>query len=445
MIKWPLSLFSRLYFSVALVIICCVIIGQFVDEYFDRKDDFKYFKRNVSYIVETMIHKDLAELEQQNDFLSTMTTIGFGLSVKFIERKNEISPCENCNYLTTIGSIQFYELEEGEFFADYRLLKAKRHLIIYEMLDEERQDDDLPFYHDEVDSLIFLITSLLLMSITLYRPVKNLQRQINTLNQAHQKFGSGDMKARASERVHPPLDKLALSFNYMADAIDKSVKERDIFSHAIPHEVRTPLSRIQLAAGLIRQKSKDDETLSLIDDVDNYIDDINELISQIVEFSKLTSFKSDEYFEQYQTISMRDFIAVRLKHFSAPEDKVVNVNICEKAQLTTNPVYLRLALDNLVKNALTYANTAIEINVFSDETSLVLSVEDDGSGINETDRETIFIPFSRLDQSRNRKTGGLGLGLAITKAATEKMHGTITVSRSFAGGAKFLITIPQLN
>jgi len=441
MIKWPLSLFARLYLSVALVIVCCVMLTKIFGDIYYEKEEFNHFLRNTSYVLESIVHHTDEEFDSYKQFIPIPAPLSFDFTAKLVNPDSSISVCTNCDHITTIGDIDFYELEEGELLAEYNLSNLNRRVVIYEKLDDERENDDVGLHHEEVDSLLFLISSLILMSITIYWPIKSLERQIRGLNRAHQRFGSGDMKARADELIQRPLKELALSFNQMADAIDKSTKEGDVFSHAIPHEVRTPLSRIQLASGLLRKKVEDGDSLALVDDIDKYIVDINELITQIVEFSRLSSFKSDEYYEHYQTINLKTFIDSRLKLFELPKNKTIMTHLCQESELTTNPVYLRLIVDNLIKNALIYADTLVTIHVSKIDNSLVLSVEDDGYGIKEEDRATVFIPFSRLDQSRSRKTGGLGLGLSIVNAATQKMNGTINIGVSKKGGAKFTVTV----
>ena len=102
---------------------------------------------------------------------------------------------------------------------------------------------------------------------------------------------------------------------------------------------------------------------------------------------------------------------------------------------------MRLLIDNLIKNAMVYANNEIIISINSFENVITFCVEDDGPGIPNQDYKTIFMPFSRLDKSRSRKTGGLGLGLSISKAACKKMNGDISVINNHIGGAKFTCTL----
>lgn len=375
------------------------------------------------------------------------------LTAKLINANINGDVCPSCQLLAKIDNVYYYQKHDGEYFVEFKLPKAKSNIIIFEKSESEISPDDVPEQQPEsyaenilndadidiIFLLLILVTSLFL-GFAIYWPIKNLQNQIKALIDTHHQFGSGNLTIKADEDIQKPLDKLAHSFNTMAQAIADNVKERDTFSQAIPHEVRTPLSRIQLASGLIRRKSTDLDVLALVDDVDNYVVDINELISQIVEFSKINSSKEDEV-DQFQTIELKAFIESRLHLLAKNQNKVVTLSIDDSLELTTNPFYLRLLVDNFIKNAFNHAQDKIRLSAnvitLDNNQQLSLSVEDDGMGVPLDDRETIFIPFARLDKSRSRKTGGLGLGLPIAKAAATKMAGKITVSESSLGGAMF--------
>lgn len=442
MIKLPLSLFSRLYLSVALVILCSIVVTRTVGEMVFRKNEFTHFSTSAEYIKDLALQqtKDKSQNDLSNYQLPPPFTFYF--SAKFIPYNQWQLFCQHCSFLAHTNDIEYYELEEGEYVARYLLENSKGYLAIYEKTDVENDEEIKDLHLEELDHFVFLLLCLVLMSISLYLPLRKMYEQIGSLNKAQSLFGAGDMSARANEDVLRPLNDIAINFNQMADAIDKSVKERAVFSHAIPHEIRTPLSRIQLAAGVIRQQISDENISVLLDDVDKYIFDINELISQIVRYSKLTNSDSAEYFHQYESISFANFISARMELIDVPKDISLTLDICNEAKITTNPVYLRLVIDNLIKNALIYAKNHVNISVYIEKSSVVLLVEDDGKGIDAKNYDTVFIPFARLDSSRSRKTGGIGLGLSITKAATLNMHGSIDVTQSTLGGASFKVSIP---
>jgi len=438
------SLFSRLYLTIVLTVILSVTLTAIVTENYTEQEHVGSFIKDVSLIFENI------ELNENYNDLSSQKSIELPFplhryfSAKIINTDFNANVCTSCQFIKSINSVNYYELEEGERLAEFSLKQTGRKLVIYEKLDSERSNEELEEILLEDDSgeiVFFALTAitLLLLGITVYWPIKNLQTQIRQLIQAHHQFGLGKMNVKANEKIQKPLDELACSFNVMAQAIADNVKERDTFSQAIPHEVRTPLSRIQLASGLIRKKSTDLDILALVDDVDKYVIDINELIRQIVEFSRLNENEEKEI-EQYQTIEVKAFVESRVRLLANNQDKELILVIDETLELTTNPFYLRLLIDNFIKNALNHADKKIRLSAIIKNNQLSIIVEDDGVGVPIDDRATIFIPFARLDKSRSRKTGGLGLGLPIAKAAAKKMDGDIVVAESPSGGAMFSFT-----
>jgi len=110
--------------------------------------------------------------------------------------------------------------------------------------------------------------------------------------------------------------------------------------------------------------------------------------------------------------------------------------------IEADPRLLGRALSNLLRNAQKYAAASIRLSARRDGRQILVAVEDDGSGIPENERERIFEPFYRLDRSRDRATGGFGLGLSIARKAVLLHGGTLTVEESALGGARFVIALP---
>ena len=454
--KLSLSLFSRLYLSVIVIVILSVTLTTIVTEIYTEEEDVNFFIKDAGVLFEHLKLNENFDNEAEQKNIVLPFPLHHYFSAKIINTELNANACTSCQFLKSINKVNYYELEDGERLAEFSLAKSTNKLLIYEKVDSERSDEELEELLIETESaeVIFfslIIITLLFLGITIYWPIKNLQNQIKALIDTHQQFGSGNMTAKADENIQKPLDKLAHSFNDMAQAIADNVKERDTFSQAIPHEVRTPLSRIQLASGLIRRKSTDLDILALVDDVDNYVVDINELISQIVEYSKINStvvagsnLENESEEDQFQTIEVSNFFKSRLAILARNQNKSFTLAVDESVEMTTNPFYLRLLVDNFIKNAFNHAQDEIKlsasVNTLGKIQQLSITIEDDGVGVPFNDRDTIFIAFARLDKSRSRKTGGLGLGLPIAKAAATKMAGKIVVSESSLGGALFSFT-----
>jgi len=435
------SLFTRLYISIALaVLISATITFVIIDDYFIQ-NDIEEFVKHTDSVYEDLLIKFESSSNKQRKSISSYKYSSEEFETQWLTISENLK-CDRCEYIGSVNTVQVYSSDIYEFIAVYTLDKFESKLVI-KFTDTERDEDQQPkiianYDLDDLAPFILLFTVLTSIGFAIYWPVRAIQKQINQLIETQKDFGSGNMKARSNHKLTKPLNKLADSFNTMADSITNTVNENQIFAQAVPHEVRTPLSRIQLATGLLRQNCDDDFHKELLHNIDTYIDDIDELISQIVEFSKLNTVSSDEDFDYYQTINFVAFTHSRIKALKPNNNLNFELNVDDSLEITTNPVYLRLLIDNLIKNAMTYAKHEIVISLKKNKHGLItFSVEDDGPGIPNQEYKTIFMPFSRLDKSRSRKTGGLGLGLSITKAACKKMNSEITVKNNHIGGAKF--------
>jgi len=462
MSKLSLSLFSRLYLVIILAVIVSVSLTNFFMVSYEEQEDFNEFILEMNFIFKELAGNAQRQITTEQQTIPLGFPLDNFLSAKLVNPEMNSNICPACQLITRMNNTYYYQKLDGTRLVEFKLPNAKSNIVIHEINEHELNAEDFPeelpegflesMLEDEDVDVVFLslilLTSLFL-GFAIYWPIKNLQKQIKTLINTHHQFGSGNLTARADEDIQKPLDELAHSFNDMAQAIADNVKERDTFSQAIPHEVRTPLSRIQLASGLIRRKSTDLDILALVDDVDNYVVDINELISQIVEYSKINSnsiassesgvHKESEE-DQFQTIGINNFFKSRLDVLARNQSKSFTLTVDESVEMTTNPFYLRLLVDNFIKNAFNHAQEEIHLCAKIEQNQLSIVIEDDGLGVPVDDRETIFIPFARLDKSRSRKTGGLGLGLPIAKAAATKMAGKIFVSESPLGGAMFSFT-----
>jgi signal transduction histidine kinase len=360
-------------------------------------------------------------------------------------------PYDDSILLGSTREVEVYINTKEQYLAIYEFPKLDAWLVISEN-NLFSFDEDEDFEHKEPLEETFFsqysfhdyteVTLLLAILVSvvggIYWPIKIIQNQIESLIEIQQEFGNGNMHIRAHDGFSKPLNELADSFNFMANSLTDTVNENQIFAQAVPHEVRTPLSRIQLAVGLLSRNNNDKQQMELLGNIDTYIDDMSELIRQVVAFSKLNTVQNKSEFSLDTVVELGDFIESRLELLKCEEKHVITRHIDQTLVFKTNPAYLRLLLDNLFKNASIHAKNNITISLSQYDNRIVLIVEDDGAGIPNEHLDTIFIPFARLDQSRNRKTGGLGLGLSISNAACKRMNSQLTAENSPTGGAKFV-------
>src|SRR5690606_37729466 len=204
----------------------------------------------------------------------------------------------------------------------------------------------------------------------------------------------------------------------------------------LSHEIRTPLARIKFAMAVIASKAPiADELESISQDVQ----EIDRLIGAMLEFARLDHPDTEV---KWQATPVAELIEQAAGKSLLRDGQRIDYDR-PMGLVPMDPRMMDLALSNLVVNACRYAATQVRIGFESDGKSYALVVEDDGPGIPEAERETVFKAFARLDDSRNRDTGGYGLGLAIVARIAALHGGSARVERSALGGARFVVAWPR--
>ena len=452
--------FTRLYSSLFFAIFASVLLTFLVLDQWNEKDAVEDF------IADTVFIKKILETQRHNtnldvgDFYHQIDSDNYPFDVDWLSATEQGPPCDDCEYVNKLHGVEVYERESGAMLSLHSFPNSLAKLIImdkpeegehgynqgneqeYGILPDNMREE--PFDVEEFSLLILLSVIVIVIGLVLYLPLRKLQKEINYLDDVSEQFGQGNLQVRANNHLSEPLTSLAKSFNAMADSLSSKVNESQVFAQAVPHELRTPLSRMQLATGILRKQGASAEQITLVDNIDQYIDDLDELCGQVIQFSQLNIQINQA---DYQHIDVNDFIEHRLEQLQLDKNVLVTVNLPEHASFYSHTLNLRLIIDNMLKNAVNHARNKVVISVVQvkshEKKCVEIVVEDDGVGISAQDYETIFIPYSRLDNSRSRKTGGLGMGLAITKSSVQQLGGEIAVEKANLGGAKFVVTLPN--
>ena len=205
---------------------------------------------------------------------------------------------------------------------------------------------------------------------------------------------------------------------------------------ALSHEMRTPLARIRMALAVLGDRS-DDDAKREIDAVVQDVEDIDDLIGSMLNYARLDHPDLNMNWQSVPTEAWLEHVADRCRR----PDKSMSIELGpDIGDIDMDPRLMELAVSNLLTNAGKYATNAVRIRILAGSDGHQAIVEDDGPGIEETDREAVFKAFSRLDDSRNRETGGYGLGLAIVARIAALHGGSVQVGTSDdLGGARFTL------
>ncbi|EPX79182.1 ATP-binding protein [Litoreibacter arenae] len=279
--------------------------------------------------------------------------------------------------------------------------------------------------------LVLMLFTAILMTIISYLFLRNQLRPIRRLARAAEAFGKGRHEpyypSGASE-----VRSAGAAFLNMRARIERQIEQRTLMLSGVSHDLRTPLTRLKLGLSM---QPETEETKALIGDVD----DMERLIEAFLDFAKADAL---EELERTDPVAMVSEVVANAQRAGRRVELVTDA--ATAISMKIRPLSVRRAVENLINNAVRYGTRArVEVAVL--ETALRISVEDDGPGIPEAQREQAVKAFSRLDASRNQNAGsGVGLGLAIAADVARSHGGSLRLGDSETlGGLKAELILPR--
>ncbi|MNI33357.1 Sensor protein RstB [compost metagenome] len=266
-------------------------------------------------------------------------------------------------------------------------------------------------------------------------------RDLEALKTAAQHMGQGDLQARVRLSRFSSIRGLGDTFNQMSDRISALISNQRDLTNAVSHELRTPISRLSFELDMIDREADPEARSRLVEEMKSDVAELDSMASELLMYARL-EHKSDNV--PLQALDARGWIDAVVQHaaFEAGQLGVqCEVTQCDVDEIRLHSRYMTRALLNLLQNAIRHAGERVQVGLTSPGPhNYVLTVDDDGPGVPPADRERIFEPFIRLDESRARGTGGAGLGLAIVSRVARWHNGTAFVAESPLGGARFVIS-----
>lgn len=290
---------------------------------------------------------------------------------------------------------------------------------------------------------------LLAVGALCYGLARYFTSPLERLRSATRKMAEGDLTARAGARARSRRDEfgeLARDFDRMADRLEALVRhERQLLSD-ISHELRSPLARLGLAVGLLRDEPESDRE-EMLARIELEAERLDGLIGELLALARLQSAPSPAR----RTVDLAEVVSgvVADADFEACGlGRRVAAGALEPALVEGDEELLRSAVENVVRNAVrhTAEGTAVEVTLARregpDAAEAVVTVRDQGTGVPESELESIFTPFYRVGEARDRQSGGAGLGLAIADRAVRIHAGRIEASNAEGGGLVVRLALP---
>jgi signal transduction histidine kinase len=268
--------------------------------------------------------------------------------------------------------------------------------------------------------------------------LRPLLRDLRLLTHAAQRFATDYREPLDTASQTTQLTSLATSLDDMSAKVGQLIQTQKEMTAALSHEIRTPLARVRFAAAVL-EGQVDDPLREQLRAVNTDVQQIDDLISDMLDYARLDH---PGMRMNCQTIPLAPWLR-QIVASCPPHDRQVEISHDGIESAWMEPRLMELAVSNLLANALRYAKTRVQISVARERDSYRLTVEDDGEGIPEAERATIFRAFTRLDTSRNRETGGFGLGLAVVARIAALHRGRAVAGASAGlGGAKLALEWP---
>ena len=437
---------SRLFFNIYLMamgsFIVIAVFADFVistavkgitDEYTSR------FMGGTIVLIEDELFR-----KPRSAWPKTIKTLGskFAYKLEIVER-----------WTLKLPPKQAEKLDSGELAIDaegdvlfHRLKQTSEILVVGPLSPDSNPDEDrrgLPF-EMRIRLLTWSVIGLCL-AVAVWFWVRPVWRDLEAMRQTARALGDGQFGARAPAARSRAFDLLAETLNGMAERIQRLIAAQKELSSAISHELRTPIARMRFALEMLAETEERAERERLWRLMEIDLDELDNLIDSSLTYARFEREQPELHLAPVELLPWleEEVDSVRILGRSL-ELHVDSAKLPPALRVELDRKSMPYAVKNLLRNAIKYAKTQITISAEICGEQIRLHVDDDGIGIPPEERQRVFSAFTRLDRSRDRATGGYGLGLAIVRLVLEQHGGTATADESPLGGARFTLTWPLL-
>ena len=313
--------------------------------------------------------------------------------------------------------------------------------------DEFATDFSVQVYNNKADyrknSLIISAVLALLGGVATYFISGHALRPLREFSDKIEKVQAQNLAdSRIEENQVKELNQLSVSYNRMLERLSDAFEIQRQFTANAAHELRTPLALMQVQLDLYHSNSHPDndaDTVQMIKMVTEQNDRLNKMVKTLLDMSELQTVGRDDEI-------ILDALVDEVLEDLEPLAEGKNIRLigkCKDITMVGSDILIYRLVYNLVENAIKYNHSGGQVTVTADrkEKHVYLSVEDTGTGIPEELKERVFEPFFRVDKSRSRELGGVGLGLALVREIVRVHDGSITVKSNPSGGTIFEVVL----
>lgn len=285
--------------------------------------------------------------------------------------------------------------------------------------------------------VLMMVMSLLITAISAYVLVYRIERRVKSIQYGVHEFSKAPAQLPELNEEADVIGQLAWSINGMSLRIHQLLLDQKQMIQAISHELRTPMSRMKFRLQILQDDQLSDPSIKSIAGIGRDIDEVNGLIDEALAFDR------GSLQQQINKIELNELISLIVRDLRIEFDSVVFEvkSTQQECFIHQDKQQIKRLIQNLIQNACKYGGGKVIVSINRQKDSFLLQVEDNGDGIPDERKSSVFSPFTRLETSRNKHTGGIGLGLAIAKNIADLAGIKLLLSDSLFGGACFSLEL----
>jgi signal transduction histidine kinase len=283
----------------------------------------------------------------------------------------------------------------------------------------------------------------IIVALILFLWVRPFWRDLMKLNRAAQDVGEGRFDVPVAMPRGSPLFPLAESFNTMRERIAGLLRSHRELTNAVSHELKTPIASLRFRQALAQEDATAAGKDAQLVQMGRTLDRLDQLSGELLDYARLDRASPALHACELDAACVLDEAVADAREYALARGRRVAIEALEAhGTIHADPYFLARAISNLLRNAVLHAAGRIQVSLVRQDGNYLVTVDDDGPGIPPGQREAVFAPFTRLDDSRQRDTGGSGMGLAIVKQVARWHGGEAAIATAPSGGVRATLAWP---
>ena len=294
-----------------------------------------------------------------------------------------------------------------------------------------------------------LIIPILVSMLLAWLVARSISQPLVKMKTAASKLGNGELMTRVDQQATERKDELGdlgRSFNQMAEKLQQNITAHQRLLGDVSHELRSPMTRLQMAIGLAMQSNKEtNRQLSAhLERCELEVSRLDKMIEDVLSLSRLENVLTQLQLQQCDLRQLTDTCIADCQYLANEKHITIEATEIPTIQIEADKGLLISIITNILTNAVKYSpdNSIISVNLAVDTNSVCWTIRDNGPGVPEQALPQLFQPFYRVEQARDRQTGGTGLGLAIAQQAVSAHQGEISARNNPEGGLTVTVKLP---